>query len=130
MENNDNKWLEERDMRYRETFDKLEEKIDTFATELKQKMQELIDYVKQLNEKRMGDVKRIDRAEQLIEAQRDRYEDMMEWRSKIEHDVRFIRNFSTPIKFVMFIAFITAMVVVILTAWGLDPLIKLITMLK
>lgn len=126
----DEKWLEERGRRYEETFRMFEKKIDTFTLDIKEKMQELIDYIRKVEDDRRTDSKRIDISERLTERNSDDIRGLLDWKHRMDKDMKFIPYINTPIKFIFLVMILSALTVVILTFFGVDPMLKIMSIVK
>ena len=124
------RWLAERDLRYEQTFDNLEKKFDTFATDLNKKMDELLKYIKELEDRRAKDSKKIDETRTDVERQRDDIEELSEWKTKVEANYKFLEYINTPTKFILWIVAVTTVTVTVLSIFGYEPMLKLISLVK
>ena len=124
------RWLAERDLRYEQTFDNLEKKFDTFATDLNKKMDELLKYIKELEDRRAKDSKKIDETRTDVDRQRDDMKELFEWKTKVEANYKFLENINTPTKFILWIVAVTTVTVTVLSIFGYEPMLKLISLVK
>ena len=124
------RWLAERDLRYEQTFDNLEKKFDTFATDLNKKMDELLKYIKELEDRRAKDSKKIDETRTDVERQRDDIEELFEWKTKVEANYKFLDNINSWAKFIVWVVAITTITVTVLSIFGYEPMLKLISLVK
>ena len=124
------RWLAERDLRYEQTFDNLEKKFDTFATDLNKKMDELLKYIKELEDRRAKDSKKIDETRTDVDRQRDDMKELFEWKTKVEANYKFLEYINTPTKFILWIVAVTTVTVTVLSIFGYEPMLKLISLVK
>lgn len=124
------RWLAERDLRYEQTFDNLEKKFDTFATDLNKKMDELLKYIKELEDRRAKDSKKIDETRTDVDRQRDDVKELSEWKTKVEANYKFLEYINTPTKFILWIVAVTTVTVTVLSIFGYEPMLKLISLVK
>ena len=124
------RWLAERDLRYEQTFDNLEKKFDTFATDLNKKMDELLKYIKELEDRRAKDSKKIDDTRTDVDRQRDDIKELSEWKTKVEANYKFLEYINTPTKFILWIVAVTTVTVTVLSIFGFEPMLKLISLVK
>lgn len=124
------RWLAERDLRYEQTFDNLEKKFDTFATDLNKKMDELLKYIKELEDRRAKDSKKIDETRTDVDRQRDDIKELFEWKTKVEANYKFLEYINTPTKFILWIVAVTTVTVTVLSIFGYEPMLKLISLVK
>ena len=124
------RWLAERDLRYEQTFDNLEKKFDTFATDLNKKMDELLKYIKELEDRRAKDSKKIDDTRTDVERQRDDIDELFEWKTKVETNYKFLDNINSWAKFIVWVVAITTITVTVLSIFGYEPMLKLISLVK
>lgn len=124
------RWLAERDLRYEQTFDNLEKKFDTFATDLNKKMDELLKYIKELEDRRAKDSKKIDETRTDVDRQRDDMKELSEWKTKVEANYKFLEYINTPTKFILWIVAVTTVTVTVLSIFGYEPMLKLISLVK
>ena len=124
------RWLAERDLRYEQTFDNLEKKFDTFATDLNKKMDELLKYIKELEDRRAKDCKKIDETRTDVDRQRDDIRELSEWKTKVEANYKFLEYINTPTKFILWIVAVTTVTVTVLSIFGYEPMLKLISLVK
>lgn len=124
------RWLAERDLRYEQTFENIEKKFDTFATDLNKKMDELLKYIKDLEERRAEDSKKIDNTRTDVDRQKDDIKEMFEWKTKVEANYRFLEYINTPTKFILWIVGVTTLTVVMLSIFGFEPMLKLLSLVK
>jgi len=124
------KWLAERDLRYEQTFENIEKKFDTFATDLNKKMDELLKYIKDLEERRAEDSKKIDNTRTDVDRQKDDIKELFEWKTKVEANYKFLEYINTPTKFILWIVGVTTLTVVMLSIFGFEPMLKLLSLVK
>ena len=124
------RWLAERDLRYEQTFDNLEKKFDTFATDLNKKMDELLKYIKELEDRRAKDSKKIDETRTDVDRQRDDIEELFDWKEQVEKDYKFLDNINSWAKFIVWVVAITTITVTVLSIFGYEPMLKLISLVK
>lgn len=124
------RWLAERDLRYEQTFENIEKKFDTFATDLNKKMDELLKYIKDLEERRADDSKKIDNTRTDVDRQKDDIKELFEWKTKVEANYRFLEYINTPTKFILWIVGVTTLTVVMLSIFGFEPMLKLLSLVK
>ena len=124
------RWLAERDLRYEQTFDNLEKKFDTFATDLNKKMDELLKYIKELEDRRAKDCKKIDETRTDVDRHRDDIDELFEWKTKVEANYKFLEYINTPTKFILWIVAVTTVTVTVLSIFGYEPMLKLISLVK
>ena len=131
------RWLEERELRYKErdivyqkAFNDIDRKIDNFATQLNGKMDELLRYIKQLEERRADDSLKINNTSDEVERQRDDIKELFEWKTKVEANYKFLENINTPTKFILWIVVVTTVTVTVLSIFGYEPMLKLISLVK
>ena len=124
------KWLAERDLRYEQTFENLEKKFDTFASNLNKKMDELLDYIKSVEEKRQKDSQRLDNTRTDVDRQKDDIKELFEWKAKVEANYKFLEYINTPTKFILWIVGITTLTVTMLSIFGFEPMLKLMSLVK
>ena len=131
------RWLEERELRYKErdivyqkAFNDIDRKIDNFATQLNGKMDELLRYIKQLEERRAEDSLKINNTSDEVERQRDDIKELFEWKTKVEANYKFLEYINTPTKFILWIVAVTTVTVTVLSIFGYEPMLKLISLVK
>ena len=124
------RWLAERDLRYEQTFDNLEKKFDTFATDLNKKMDELLKYIKELEDRRAKDSKKIDETRTDVDRHRDDIRELSEWKTKVEANYKFLEYINTPTKFILWIVGVTTLTVIMLSIFGFEPMLKLLSLVK
>ena len=124
------RWLAERDLRYEQTFDNLEKKFDTFATDLNKKMDELLKYIKELEDRRAKDSKKIDETRTDVDRYRDDIRELSEWKTKVEANYKFLEYINTPTKFILWIVGVTTLTVIMLSIFGFEPMLKLLSLVK
>ena len=124
------KWLSERDLRYEQTFENLEKKFDTFASDLNKKMDELLNYIKSVEEKRQKDSQRLDNTRTDVDRQNDDIRELFEWKAKVEANYKFLEYINTPTKFILWIVGVTTLTVIMLAIFGFEPMLKLISLVK
>lgn len=124
------RWLAERDLRYEQTFDNLEKKFDTFATDLNKKMDELLKYIKELEDRRAKDSKKIDETITDVDRHRDDIRELSEWKTKVEANYKFLEYINTPTKFILWIVGVTTLTVIMLSIFGFEPMLKLLSLVK
>ena len=131
------RWLEERELRYKErdivyqkAFNDIDRKIDNFATQLNGKMDELLRYIKQLEERRADDSLKINNTSDEVERQRDDIKELFEWKTKVEANYKFLEYINTPTKFILWIVVVTTVTVTVLSIFGYEPMLKLISLVK
>ena len=131
------RWLEERELRYKErdaayqkAFNDIDRKIDNFANQLNGKMDELLRYIKELEERRAEDSKRIVSTSEEVERQRADIDELFEWKEKVENKYKFIEYINTPVKFVAWVVVLAAATVTIMAVFGYGPILKLMAFVK
>ena len=124
------RWLAERDLRYEQTFDNLEKKFDTFATDLNKKMDELLKYIKELEDRRAKDCKKIDETRTDVDRQRDDIKELFDWKEQVEKNYKFLDNINSWAKFIVWVVAITTITVTVLSVFGYEPMLKLISLVK
>lgn len=124
------RWLAERDLRYEQTFDNLEKKFDTFATDLNKKMDELLKYIKELEDRRAKDSKNIDETRTDVDRQRDDIKELFDWKEQVEKNYKFLDNINSWAKFIVWVVAITTITVTVLSIFGYEPMLKLISLVK
>ena len=131
------RWLEERELRYKErdivyqkAFNDIDRKIDNFATQLNGKMDELLRYIKQLEERRAEDSLKINNTSDEVERQRDDIKELFEWKTKVEANYKFLEYINTPTKFILWVVGITVATVTLLSIFGFEPMLKLLSLVK
>ena len=131
------RWLEERELRYKErdaayqkAFTDIDRKIDNFATQLNGKMDELLRYIKQLEERRAEDSLKINNTSDELERQRDDINKLFDWKEQVEKDYKFLDNINSWAKFIVWVVAITTITVTVLSIFGYEPMLKLISLVK
>ena len=131
------RWLEERELRYKErdivyqkAFNDIDRKIDNFATQLNGKMDELLRYIKQLEERRAEDSLKINNTSDEVERQRDDIKELFDWKEQVEKDYKFLDNINSWAKFIVWVVAITTITVTVLSVFGYEPMLKLISLVK
>lgn len=131
------RWLEERELRYKErdaayqkAFTDIDRKIDNFANQLNVKMDELLRYIKELEERRADDSKRIVSTSDEVDRQRDDIRELFDWKEQVEKDYKFLDNINSWAKFIVWVVAITTITVTVLSIFGYEPMLKLISLVK
>lgn len=131
------RWLEERELRYKErdaayqkAFNDIDRKIDNFANQLNGKMDELLRYIKELEECRAEDAKKIVSTSEEVERQRADIDELFEWKEEVESNYKFIEYINTPVKFVAWVVVLAAATVTIMAVFGYGPILKLMAFVK
>ena len=131
------RWLEERELRYKErdaayqkAFTDIDRKIDNFANQLNVKMDELLRYIKELEDRRAKDCKKIDETRTDVDRQRDDIRELFDWKEQVEKDYKFLDNINSWAKFIVWVVAITTITVTVLSIFGYEPMLKLISLVK
>ena len=131
------RWLEERELRYKErdaayqkAFTDIDRKIDNFANQLNVKMDELLRYIKELEDRRAKDSKKIDETRTDVDRQRDDIRELFDWKEQVEKDYKFLDNINSWAKFIVWVVAITTITVTVLSIFGYEPMLKLISLVK
>lgn len=131
------RWLEERELRYKErdaayqkAFTDIDRKIDNFANQLNVKMDELLRYIKELEERRADDSKRIVSTSDEVDRQRDDIRELFDWKEQVEKDYKFLDNINSWAKLIVWVVAITTITVTVLSIFGYEPMLKLISLVK
>ena len=93
-------------------------------------MDELLKYIKELEDRRAKDSKKIDDTRTDVDRQKDDIRELSEWKTKVEANYKFLEYINTPTKFILWIVGITTLTVTMLSIFGFEPMLKLISLVK